>query len=150
MLTITGNTFSDFPPDQFTILAFCESCGHRAAVDRSSVPEDSIVQDLTRRLRCAECGSRDCSTRIVFTGRVVIGMGEENEIGGSAAATEEYQWRVFSLFLICSFARIQCSRKYRSGPGGMPSSSLFSASSSACSIALSLSRHLSPSGPGRV
>ncbi len=63
-----GNTFSDFPPDQFEIMAFCESCGHQGAVDRSSVPEDSVVQDLAKRLRCSACGSRDCSIRIVFTG----------------------------------------------------------------------------------
>ena len=41
-----GNTFSDFPPGEFTILAFCDSCGHQAAVDRSAFPEDQIVQDL--------------------------------------------------------------------------------------------------------
>ena len=62
------NTFSDFPPDQFEILAFCEVCGHQAMVKRSPVLEDSIVQDLTNRLRCSECGSRECSIRIVFSG----------------------------------------------------------------------------------
>jgi hypothetical protein len=41
-----GNTFSDFPPEEFTILAFCDSCGHRGAVDRAAFPEDQIVQDL--------------------------------------------------------------------------------------------------------
>lgn len=64
----TGNTFSDFPPDQFEIIAFCESCGHRAVLDRSAFPEEQIVQELTGRLRCSACGSRECSIRIVFTG----------------------------------------------------------------------------------
>ena len=68
MPTTTGNTFSDFPPEEFTILAFCDSCGHQSAVDRSSVPEDSVIQELPGRLRCSACGSRDCSIRIVFTG----------------------------------------------------------------------------------
>ena len=64
----TGNTFSDFPPEEFTILAFCEFCGHQSVVDRSSVPEDSVVQDLPGRLRCSACGAKECSIRIVFTG----------------------------------------------------------------------------------
>jgi hypothetical protein len=64
----TGNTFSDFPPGEFTILALCESCRHQGAVDRSSVPEDSVVQDLAKRLRCSVCGASECSIRIVFTG----------------------------------------------------------------------------------
>ena len=63
-----GNTRSDFPPEEFTILAFCESCGHQGAVDRSSVPEDSVVQDLPGRLRCSACGARECSIRIVYSG----------------------------------------------------------------------------------
>jgi len=28
-----GNIISDFPPDQFEIIAFCESCGQRGAVE---------------------------------------------------------------------------------------------------------------------
>jgi hypothetical protein len=64
----TGNTFSNFPPDQFAILAFCESCGHQATVDRDSLPEDQIVQDLPKRLRCSACSAKECSIRIVFTG----------------------------------------------------------------------------------
>ena len=36
-----SNIFADFPPDQFEILAFCDPGGHRGAVDRSSVPENS-------------------------------------------------------------------------------------------------------------
>jgi hypothetical protein len=63
-----GNTLSDFPPEEFTILAFCESCGHQGAVDRAAFPEAQIVQDLPGRLRCSACGARECNFRIVFTG----------------------------------------------------------------------------------
>jgi hypothetical protein len=41
MPTITGNTFSDFPPEEITILAFCDSCGHQGAVDRAAFPADT-------------------------------------------------------------------------------------------------------------
>ncbi len=63
-----GNTLSDFPPEDFTILAFCESCGHQAAVDRATFPEKQIIQDLPGRLRCSICAARECSIRIVFSG----------------------------------------------------------------------------------
>ena len=68
MPVITGITFSDFPPEEFTILGFCESCGHQGVVDRAAFPEKQIVQDLPGRLRCSACDSRECSIRIVFTG----------------------------------------------------------------------------------
>lgn len=57
MVDSTGNTLSDFPSDQFDILAYCESCGHRAKVNREAVPAGTIVQDLPRRLRCSVCGA---------------------------------------------------------------------------------------------
>ncbi len=46
-----ANTLSDFPPEEFTILAFCESCRHQGAVDRAAFPEGQIVQELPGRLR---------------------------------------------------------------------------------------------------
>ncbi len=64
----TSNTFSDFPPEEFTILAFCESCGHQGVVGRAAFPKKQIVQDLPGRLRCSTCDDRDCSNRIACTG----------------------------------------------------------------------------------
>ncbi len=49
----TSNTFSNFPPEEFTILAFCESYGHQGVVDQAAFPEKQIVQDLPGRLRCS-------------------------------------------------------------------------------------------------
>ncbi len=46
-----GNTFSDFPPDCFDILACCESCGRQGAVDSTAFPESTTVQALPGRLR---------------------------------------------------------------------------------------------------
>ena len=64
----TGNTLDDFPAEAFTIVAFCDACEHRAALDRSKVPAGVTVQELRGRLRCSSCGSRETSIRIVYTG----------------------------------------------------------------------------------
>lgn len=63
-----GNRLSDFPPDQFAIALFCESCDHWADLDREKVPEGMIVQELRQHLRCTACGSRECSLRIIYSG----------------------------------------------------------------------------------
>jgi len=65
---MSGNQLSDFPPDQFTISLFCESCDHRADLDREKVPDGMTVQELRQHLRCTDCGSRDCSLRIIYSG----------------------------------------------------------------------------------
>jgi hypothetical protein len=41
-----GNTLDDFPATAFTILAFCDACGHRSPLDRSKVSEGRTVQEL--------------------------------------------------------------------------------------------------------
>lgn len=64
----TGNTLDDFPAAAFTILVFCETCGHRSPLDRAKVPDGRTVQELVRLLRCSACGSRAASIRIVYTG----------------------------------------------------------------------------------
>ena len=56
------------PPEEFTILAFCESCGHQPVVDRTAFPEAQIVQELSGRLRFSACGARECSIRNAFSG----------------------------------------------------------------------------------
>jgi hypothetical protein len=63
-----GNVLSEFPPDQFTISLFCESCDHQAILDREKVPDAMTVHELRKHLRCTACGSRNCSIRIIHTG----------------------------------------------------------------------------------
>jgi hypothetical protein len=63
-----GNTLDDFPPESFTILAFCDACEHRAPLDRAKVPADITVQELRGQLRFSRYGSRETSLRIVYTG----------------------------------------------------------------------------------
>jgi hypothetical protein len=63
-----SNRLADFPPDQFAIHLFCDSCGHQADLDRTKVPETLTIPALTRRLRCGACGGRDCSIRIIYAG----------------------------------------------------------------------------------
>jgi hypothetical protein len=64
----TGNTHNAFPAEDFTIVAFCDACEHRAALDRSKVPAGVTVQELRGRLRCSRCSSRETSIRIIYTG----------------------------------------------------------------------------------
>ena len=63
-----GNSLDDFPPDQFTIWAICNACGHQVALGREGLPEGLVIQDLPGRLRCGSCGRRDCGIRIVYSG----------------------------------------------------------------------------------
>lgn len=63
-----GNSLDDFPAESFTIVAFCEACGHRSSLDRAMVPDGKTVQELPRMLRCHACGERDASIRIIYTG----------------------------------------------------------------------------------
>lgn len=63
-----GNHLSDFPSPDFTIRLFCDACGHQADPDRDKVPAGMTVQQLPQHLRCTECGGRECSTRIIYTG----------------------------------------------------------------------------------
>jgi DNA-directed RNA polymerase subunit RPC12/RpoP len=63
-----SNTVDDFPATTFAIVAFCERCGRRAALDRENLPPKITIETLRRRLRCTGCGSRETSIRIVYTG----------------------------------------------------------------------------------
>ena len=67
-MTSPGNTLDDFPAETFTIMVFCASCDHRAPLDRARVPDGLSIQALPSHLRCAACGSRDASIRIIYTG----------------------------------------------------------------------------------
>ncbi len=67
-MTAAGNTLDDFPAEAFTILVFCEACGHRSPLDRAKVPDGRTVQELGRLLRCGSCGARQASNRIVYPG----------------------------------------------------------------------------------
>jgi len=63
-----SNTVDDFPATAFAIVAFCEHCGRRVALDRENLPRKVTIEALRRRLRCTGCGSRETSIRIVYTG----------------------------------------------------------------------------------
>ena len=65
---VTGNTLDDFSSGAFTIIAFCDACGHSGPLDRSKVSERSSVPGLVKRLFCSACGAREASLRIVYTG----------------------------------------------------------------------------------
>jgi hypothetical protein len=45
----TTNTLDDFPAESFTILAFCDTCGHSTPLDRAKVPEGLPVDTLRRQ-----------------------------------------------------------------------------------------------------
>jgi hypothetical protein len=62
------NRLDDFPPETFTVVAFCGACGHQAPLDRARVPAGVSVQRLRGRLRCSGCGSHEAQIRILYTG----------------------------------------------------------------------------------
>lgn len=64
----TANTLADFPPESFTLLAFCDRCGHNAPLDRTKIPPNLGVQQIAAHLRCTACGAGEGSIRIVYTG----------------------------------------------------------------------------------
>ena len=66
----------DFDPAKFNIYASCSQCGHSAPLDTQKVGQDVEVRTLPSRLRCGECGSRECSIRIVFTAAGEFEYGE--------------------------------------------------------------------------
>jgi len=63
-----GNRLSDFPPDEFTIVVFCDSCDHSSDLNREKVPESMTTPEIRQHLRCSECGSRECSLRMIYSG----------------------------------------------------------------------------------
>jgi len=63
-----ANTPDAFPPEQFALIAFCDSCGHSASIERARIPPGLTIPELPPRLRCTACGARACSIRIVYTG----------------------------------------------------------------------------------
>ncbi len=70
------NSLDAFPAETFTILAFCDACGHQAPLDRNQVPGGVTVQALRDRLRCSACGSHATSIRILYTGAGGFRYGE--------------------------------------------------------------------------
>jgi hypothetical protein len=67
-MSTNANLPAEFPPKQFTLFAFCEACGHSAAIARERIPPGVSVQALPDRLRCGACGTRQASIRLVYTG----------------------------------------------------------------------------------
>jgi hypothetical protein len=60
-----GNALDDFPGEAFAIVAFCHACGRFRPLECAALPGGLMIADLRRRLRCAACGSRETSIRIV-------------------------------------------------------------------------------------
>jgi hypothetical protein len=60
------NKLSDFDPLKFTIVGFCSDCHHDAPVPR--INEDMEIPTLIDKLSCSQCGSGNCSIRIIYTG----------------------------------------------------------------------------------
>jgi hypothetical protein len=79
---------SDFPSEKFTIYAYC-SRGHSAGVDREKV-SNAEIQTLTSRPRCSECGGREISISIVYTGARELHHGKG---AGSKARSDRLLWR---------------------------------------------------------
>jgi hypothetical protein len=46
-----------------TVIATCQTCGHKADVNVDALPESIIVPEIGRRLRCSECGGKLIETR---------------------------------------------------------------------------------------
>ena len=61
------NTLADFPPDEYTIMAFCEACDREARVPVERLPRDLRLSQLRESLRCQECGHRGAEIRILYT-----------------------------------------------------------------------------------
>ena len=52
---------------QFDIVLVCGACGHRRETEpitlarRCRVPNDSLIEDVVKRLKCSKCGLKKCS-----------------------------------------------------------------------------------------
>ena len=74
-MDLRGNTLDDFPSDEFSLLVFCGACGRERALDRSTLSGSLLVSDLVLGLRCARCGGRETSLRIVYIGAGAFAYG---------------------------------------------------------------------------
>lgn len=45
------------------VMACCAKCQHRAAVDVLSFPDETFAPDVSLRLRCSRCGSKEVYTQ---------------------------------------------------------------------------------------
>lgn len=45
------------------VIATCEACGRKADINVDALPDDMIVPDAARRLRCSQCGGKQINTR---------------------------------------------------------------------------------------
>ncbi len=61
-----ANRIRDFDPATHAIFGYCGQCGHSAPVNLEPLDPELPVPELRRRLRCAECGSREVEIRIAY------------------------------------------------------------------------------------
>jgi hypothetical protein len=45
------------------VTATCQACGRKADINVDALPDDMIVPDAARRLRCSQCGGKQINTR---------------------------------------------------------------------------------------
>ena len=64
----TLTRLGDFDPAKFTIYAYRGACGHSAPAGPETAGQEVEIRRLASRPRCGECGCRECSIRIVYTG----------------------------------------------------------------------------------
>jgi len=63
----TFNTLADFPPERFSITAYCDACGHSQEVDIAKLPNDLPIPVFRANARCTECGAKGASLTIGYT-----------------------------------------------------------------------------------
>ena len=63
-----AETLADFPIDRFIMIAECNECGHRGEVEYADLPPEMTTDELSRRLRCKECGSRHFRVQRIYAG----------------------------------------------------------------------------------
>jgi hypothetical protein len=60
------NILADFPAEAFTVLVFCDVCGHQAHVAHSNVQDGTPARDFPL-LRCSVCGIHGEPLRIAYS-----------------------------------------------------------------------------------
>lgn len=61
------NFLADFPPEDFTLLAFCDACGRQVLAHCGRVRPSVTIQGHRQRLRGSACGSHQIQLRVVYT-----------------------------------------------------------------------------------
>jgi len=60
------NTLADFPPDKFSITAYCDACGHSGHLDTAKLPPELPMPALDGLVVCSVCGHRQVHFTISY------------------------------------------------------------------------------------